>query len=82
MKSEKTAFKNGKNIIIDEKTGKRKVITVNLENSLADQSFKEDCDVNVIISRYKKTGQLPSSVKQGIYADIIVTGKQIGRAHV
>lgn len=49
---------------------RRKVITINEEPSLAIQAFKEDCDVNIILDRYMKTGELPQTRQQGIYADI------------
>jgi len=33
------------------------------------QSFKDDCDINLIMARYLKTGQLPSSTRQPVYLD-------------
>lgn len=37
--------------------------------SLAVQSSKDECDINVIVKRYLKTGILPE-VNRGVYADI------------
>jgi len=39
------------------------------EPSLAVQASKDECDINVIISKYLRTGVLPAA-RQGIYADI------------
>lgn len=51
--------------------GSRRVYTVNTEPSKTDQSQKKQCDVNEIIARYKKTGQVSHLAKnQGVYADI------------
>jgi phage internal scaffolding protein len=51
--------------------GTRRVYTDNSIPSKTDQSFKEECDVNNIITRYKKTGQLTHLARtQGKYADV------------
>lgn len=39
------------------------------EPSLAVQASKDECDINVIIKKYMKTGELPEQ-RQMIYADI------------
>lgn len=39
------------------------------EPSLAVQASKEECDINVIVKKYMRTGELPG-VRQAIYADI------------
>ena len=39
------------------------------------QCFAEECDINNIVNRFRRTGVLPPPPR-------IVTGKQIGRAHV
>lgn len=45
--------------------------TENLEPSKTDQSFKDDCDVNVILSRYMRTGLSPfKNEGKGGYADV------------
>lgn len=60
-------------------TGARKVATVNTLPSLADQSQKNACDVNRIIARYKKTGQIThTSKKQALYADLSEVTDLIG----
>lgn len=51
--------------------GRVRVVTVNEEPSMTDQSFKELTDVNVIMSRYEKTGELVHQARsQGVYADV------------
>lgn len=50
----------------------RRPKTVNEKPSKTDQSFKDDCDVNIILARYMKTGDL-SLLKQkqgGSYSDV------------
>lgn len=51
--------------------GKR--IAVQLEfkfPSLTEQHHKDDCDLNVVLTRYMKTGELPLNTRTGVYADI------------
>lgn len=43
------------------------------EPTLTVQSSKDECDLNVIIRKYWRTGELPG-VKQGVYADISQLG--------
>ena len=50
--------------------------------SLAVQSDADDCDINVIVRRFGLTGTMPMSGRVPQYGAFIVTGKQIGRAHV
>lgn len=38
------------------------------------QSFKDECDINVIMRRYDKTGVLPAGVGVGSYADFSSVG--------
>lgn len=50
-------------------------IDCSVEPSMTKQEFKNDCDVNVIISRCLKSGMpLPSSVVAPIYADVTQFG--------
>ena len=42
---------------------------INTEDSLAQQSFKEECDINVILRRFAVTGQLPDNVRVPQYAE-------------
>lgn len=39
------------------------------EESLTKQSFKEECDINVILRRFEQTGQAPELRQQGHYGD-------------
>lgn len=41
------------------------------EPTLAQQQFKDDCDVNVIVSRFIKTGQLPQVTAQAMYGNFL-----------
>lgn len=43
--------------------------TVNDEPSMTKQEFKEECDINRIMSRYIQTGELPPAVAVGSYGD-------------
>lgn len=38
--------------------------------SKTQQSHKKSCDVNHIIDRFDRTGQLPNPVRQGMYGDV------------
>lgn len=51
-------------------TGRLVVETINDEPSMTQQQFKDECDANLIINRYAKTGEfLHVTSKQGQYAD-------------
>lgn len=47
----------------------RKVFTVNHEPSLADQTQKEECDVNNIVAKHYKN-RIPFPNNPGMYADV------------
>ena len=50
--------------------GSVRVVTQNDGPSKTDQSFADDCDVNTIMRRYKKTGQITHLAKsQGVFGD-------------
>jgi len=51
--------------------GTKRVHTVNTEPSKTDQQWKKSCDVNEIVTKYKRTGQL-SHVRsqQPVYQDV------------
>lgn len=57
-------------MIIDK--GERvRVRTINTEETRTQQQFKDQCDVNNIIAKYKQTGSWPGDPnKKGVYADI------------
>jgi len=63
-----------KNKRIEAKGGRLRVATVfDLDNepSKAQQQYKEQCDVNNIIAKYKKTGEwIHVTRKEGVYADV------------
>lgn len=51
--------------------GKKKVITFNEEVSRTDQSFLKDTDVNNIMQKYLKTGQITHLAKvSGVFTDV------------
>lgn len=41
------------------------------EPTLAQQSFKDDADINVILERFNVTGELPSSPREPQYGDFL-----------
>lgn len=59
-----------KEITIESKNRVR-VRTINTEKSRTQQQFKEQCDVNNIIAKYKQTGEFVHLTrKAGVYADV------------
>lgn len=58
-------------VITKRPDGSTRVATINSEHSKTDQQFAKDCDINEIVRKFKKTGQLTHlSKKQGVYADV------------
>lgn len=58
-------------IIEKRENGTTRVATLNEEPSKTQQQFKEDCDVNFIVKKFMRTGQLTHLAKQqGYYADM------------
>lgn len=55
--------------------GSKRVVYVNDEPSLTKQSFSDECDINVIMARFEKTGVLTSenaqSPRYGDFSDVI-----------
>lgn len=52
-------------------SGRVRVATINNEPSRTQQQFKDDCDVNKIIAKYRTTGEFNHLTrKNGIYADV------------
>lgn len=49
------------------------VVLVCKDKSLTRQSEAKDCDINVIVARFEKTGQLPL-FEEGFYADVSEVG--------
>lgn len=51
--------------------GTKKVVSVNGKPSMTDPSFAKQTDVNLIVSKYKKTGQLTHLAgKAAVFADV------------
>lgn len=48
--------------------------TVNREPSKTRQSDKDSCDVNLIMKRYEKTGELPAFANSAFFADVSELG--------
>lgn len=46
-----------------------RVLTIPEGESLTHESFKEECDINGIVNRYARTGELPDAGRTGAYAD-------------
>lgn len=56
--------------ITKEPSGRVRVQTINELPSMAQQQFKDECDINNIMKKYQSTGQfLHTTSKQGRYAD-------------
>lgn len=55
-----------------EVEGKRvRVRTINNEKSMTQQQFKDECDVNNIVAKYKRTGEITHLARtSGVYADL------------
>jgi hypothetical protein len=59
------------NKVIQYVDGRKKVYTINEEPSMTDQQYKEDTDVNNIIEKFRKTGQIMHVAQiQGKFADV------------
>lgn len=41
------------------------------EETLAQQQFKDECDINTILDRFGITGELPTNVRQPLSADFV-----------
>lgn len=55
--------------------GSKGVRTVNLDPTMTDQSFADQCDVNNIVRTYEKTGVLPHTTRLvGHYMDTLEVG--------
>lgn len=61
---------NNQLIYVHEKTGRMVVETINLEPTLTQQQFKDDCDINNIVAKFSNTGEFKHLTKKtGVYAD-------------
>lgn len=62
-----------KKIIVDEKTGRVRVQTINPLPTKTQQQYKDACDLNKILSHAKRTGELPfQRSARGYYMDTTV----------
>ena len=55
----------------DRNAVSRETATICEEETLTQQHFKDECDINVILERFNVTGQLPTNVRQPISGDFI-----------
>lgn len=74
MKAEKEFMKNESQLVsvIKQPDGSTRVRvrTINSEPTMAQQQFKDECDINKIMDKYQKTGEFTHlTSKQGRYAD-------------
>lgn len=54
----------------DEKTGRVRVRTINNEPTMAQQQFKDECDINVLMKRHMDGENVGQYIREGgIYAD-------------
>lgn len=71
-------MQNGKNILINEKTGRKKVVTyfdLQEEPSLVHPEFQSETDVNNIMRKYMTTGQINHLAgSSGVYGDFTEIG--------
>jgi len=59
-------------LITRRPNGTIKVQTINNQPSRTQQQFKDQCDVNKIIAKFKRTGSVThlKNVQEGVYADL------------
>lgn len=51
--------------------GTLRVQTINVEPTMTQQQFKDECDINFIMEKYNKTGLINHiNTKKGVYADL------------
>lgn len=54
--------------------GARPVLACPPDSSETSQEFKDECDINIIMKRYAKTGRLPTLGGPGVYGDFSEVG--------
>lgn len=71
MKTEEKIDKSqARKIVTKRPNGSRRVQYVTAELTMTQQHFKDECDINKILAKYAKTGQLPDMIKKNpIYGD-------------
>ena len=50
--------------------GSLDVVTINHEKTMTQQQYKDECDINNIMKKYQQTGDFPTKLQQGVYADL------------
>lgn len=56
--------------LVNDLTGRIKVMTINNEPSKTQQQFKDECDINNIIKKFQNTGEFTHRAKNpGMYGD-------------
>ena len=55
----------------DTKAVSRETATICPEPTLAQQQFRDECDINVMLERFQVTGTMPQNVRQPIAQDFI-----------
>lgn len=70
--AKKEAIKKGQKLISTRANGTKRVQTINDLPSCTQKQWKDDVDVNKIMARYKKTGQITHlrNAQEGVYADL------------
>lgn len=58
--------KKSKKIVVRNKWDRLKVVQVNNEPSKTKQEFKQECDINYLMSRYQETGTLGDVQLKGV----------------
>lgn len=56
-------------VISERENGSRRVVTVVSGPSMTQQSDKDACDINKVMTRYLKTGFIPQISEGGMYGD-------------
>lgn len=64
-------IKKGTKLISRRPDGSIRVVTVNEDPDMCQQQFKEDCDVNLIMEKFLKTGQITHTRPPGYYMDLV-----------
>ena len=55
----------------DAQTNSDEHSTINIEPTMTQQHFKDECDINTIMERFGVTGELPTNIRQPMSADFI-----------
>lgn len=50
--------------------GERIAVKIDCGEGRTKQAFKDECDINRIVSRYVKTGEMPPAKGGGVFADV------------